>query len=199
VNIGLSKPSKMPGHAYSLPAKNCLLGAKLRIIRGSVCEKCYAMKGRYNFPNVKKAMLRRLEAIKLEGWVEVMVTLIVKSKDRFFRWHDSGDIQSIEHLGKIIEIAKRLPKVSFWLPTKEYGMIDEFMKTNEIPPNIVLRISAPMMDRDMESGRYENTSSVSKTVKLRGYECPAPQNGGKCGDCRACWDRKIENVVYHAH
>ena len=42
---GLSKPSKMPGPAYNLPAQACITGAKLVQIPGSVCEGCYALKG----------------------------------------------------------------------------------------------------------------------------------------------------------
>ncbi len=55
---GLSKPSKMPGPAYNLPAIRCKTGSKLRKIKGSVCYGCYALKGRYCFPNVQKALER---------------------------------------------------------------------------------------------------------------------------------------------
>ena len=37
---GLSKPSKMPGPAYNLPASKCITGSKLVKIKGSVCEGC---------------------------------------------------------------------------------------------------------------------------------------------------------------
>ena len=43
---GLSKPSKMPGPAYNLPARACITGAKLVKVPGSVCAGCYALKGR---------------------------------------------------------------------------------------------------------------------------------------------------------
>ena len=33
----LSKPSKMPGHAYGLPAKECKTGGKLQKVKGSTC------------------------------------------------------------------------------------------------------------------------------------------------------------------
>jgi len=52
---GLSAPSKMPGPAFNLPARACLTGAKLAQVPGSVCHGCYALKGRYRFPNVQKA------------------------------------------------------------------------------------------------------------------------------------------------
>ena len=93
---GLSKPSKMPGPAYNLPAYKCITGQKLAKIPGSVCFGCYALKGRYRFRPVKSAMERRLEALKDPGWVDAMIQLIKPHKE--FRWHDSGDLQSLEHL-----------------------------------------------------------------------------------------------------
>ena len=60
---GLSKPSKMPGFSYNLPATRCLTGAKLVKVPGSTCAGCYALKGRYRFKNVQDAMDRRLAAI----------------------------------------------------------------------------------------------------------------------------------------
>ena len=89
---GLSKPNKMPGPAYNLPASQCITGSKLVKVTGSTCAGCYALKGRYRFPNVKKAMDRRLAALQDPRWVSGMIALI---KGRpVFRWHDSGDIQS---------------------------------------------------------------------------------------------------------
>jgi hypothetical protein len=46
---GLSKPSKMPGWAYGIPAAECKTGKKLQDVVGSTCEGCYATKGCYVF------------------------------------------------------------------------------------------------------------------------------------------------------
>ena len=43
---GLSKPSKMPGPAYNLPASACITGQKLAKVPGSVCAGCYALADR---------------------------------------------------------------------------------------------------------------------------------------------------------
>ena len=45
---GLSKPGKMPGWSIGIPAKECKTGSKLRAVKGSVCEDCYALKGCYS-------------------------------------------------------------------------------------------------------------------------------------------------------
>ena len=87
---GLSRPSKMPGWAYGLPAKECKTGSKLREVKDSVCEGCYALKGCYVFEVVQAAQYRRLKSVKNPGWVSAMVHLINSKKSKFFRWHDSG-------------------------------------------------------------------------------------------------------------
>ena len=46
---GLSKPSKMPGPSFNLPAVACITGSKLVKVAGSTCSGCYALKGRYRF------------------------------------------------------------------------------------------------------------------------------------------------------
>jgi hypothetical protein len=107
---GLSKPSKMPGPAYNLPAYKCITGQKLAKVPGSVCFGCYALKGRYRFRPVKSAMERRLEALKDPGWVDAMIQLIKPHKE--FRWHDSGDIQSLEHLQNIFRVCRSTPGIS---------------------------------------------------------------------------------------
>ena len=73
---GLSAPGKMPEGSYNLPARACQTGAKLREIPGTPCGGCYAFKGRYNFPNVKDALTRRLESLTHPQWVEAMAVLI---------------------------------------------------------------------------------------------------------------------------
>ena len=55
---GLSKPSKMPGWAYGIPAKECKTGSKLVKVAGSTCEGCYALKGCYVFKVVQDAQYR---------------------------------------------------------------------------------------------------------------------------------------------
>ena len=102
--MSLSKPDKMPGYAYGLPAWECKTGAKLAKVPGSVCAGCYAMKGNYTrFPEIKRAQYRRLAAIRHPLWVRAMAAKInsaAVSKHKFFRWHDSGDVQNPEALSR---------------------------------------------------------------------------------------------------
>ena len=188
---GLSKPSKMPGPAYNLPAVNCITGAKLVKIPGSVCHGCYALKGRYRFNNVRMALARRLESLKHPQWVEAMVALI--HGEPWFRWHDSGDLQSPEHLKQIFEVCKRTPETQHWMPTREAQFIKD-IPSDKIPPNLIIRMSSHMIDQGPVTF-WPWTSTVSTKSKT----CPAQDQGNQCRDCRACWDRKVSNVTYPKH
>jgi hypothetical protein len=188
---GLSKPSKMPGPAYNLPAWACKTGAKLRKVKGSPCYGCYAFKGRYNFSNVQLALKRRLEALESPLWVEAMVTLI--KGQEFFRWHDSGDIQSEQHLKNIFEVCKLTPETKHWLPTQER----EYLKDPEaVPANLIIRLSGSKIDGPSPKA-WPWTSSVVTSSEAR--TCPAPEQGNSCGSCRACWDKSTPNVAYGKH
>jgi len=189
---GLSKPYKMPGCAYGLPAAECKTGGKLKLIPNSVCSGCYADKGCYVFPVVQAAQYRRLAAIRSPLWVGAMALLINSKKSKYFRWHDSGDVQDEEHLLKIFAVAKLTPGTRHWLPTRE-AWTSKYLSA--VPDNLTLRFSIPMIDQPA-SGNWANTSTV---VSGQGRTCPAPDQSNECKDCRACWDPSVKNVAYGKH
>ena len=189
---GLSKPSKMPGWAYGLPAAECKTGSKLKLITNSTCSGCYADKGCYVFPVVQAAQYRRLASIKSIEWVDAMAELINSKKSKYFRWHDSGDVQDEEHLLKIFKVCELTPGTQHWMPTRE-AWVKKHLQ--HCPKNLVIRFSMPMIDQPA-AGSWPNASTV---VSGEGRTCPAPDQNNECGNCRACWDPKVRNVAYGKH
>ena len=188
---GLSAPSKMPGPAHNLPAWRCITGVKLQAVKGSVCAGCYAMKGRYRFKNVKDALDRRLTALKDPRWVDAMVTLITGEK--WFRWHDSGDIQSIEHLENIFRVCRKTPDTQHWMPTREAQFIKR-LKINQVPRNLIIRFSSHMIDQGPVS-----FLPWTSTVVTTGNTWTSQDQDYECKDCRQCWDRDVQNISYGKH
>jgi len=191
---GLSKPSKMPGPAHNLPAARCITGAKLVKVPGSVCAGCYALKGRYRFKNVQDALNRRLKALEDPRWVEAMVVLV--TGHAHFRWHDSGDIQSPEHLKNIFEVCKQTPGTSHWLPTREARFLS-LMDPAVVPKNLKIVLSDHMVDQAQPASWWPFTSGV--TTDAAQITCPAPKQNNECKSCRACWDPNVKRVVYGKH
>lgn len=199
---GLSKPSKMPGFAYSIPAQACGVGSRLRNVQGSICSKCYALKGRYVFGNVKNALARRLASLVHAEWVQAMAFQINQAAVNVFRWHDSGDVQNLEHLERIVEVCRLTPDVRHWLPTREYAIVTAYKeKHGAFPDNLNVRLSAYMVDGPLPEGAAARlgvtmsgvTSDPSKV------SCAAYKQGGVCGSCRACWDKNQAVVFYPKH
>lgn len=203
-------PSKMPGTSYGISAHDCITGKKLAAIPGSVCFGCYALKANYLYPSVAQAHAKRLAGLDNPLWVEAMVTLIMHAQKTgkgrngpiqlgYHRWHDSGDLQSPAHLGKICEVAAATPSVKHWLPTRELGFVQAFVKSGGVvPPNLVIRVSATMVDGPATKA-WPTTSGVHDKKPAQGFMCPAPTQGNSCGDCRACWSPDVAHTSYHWH
>jgi hypothetical protein len=189
----LTRTSKMPGLSYSLPAWECKTGSKLRKIKNSVCASCYALKGNYTrYKAIKAAQYDRLKRIYDPRWIGAMVEQIKRQK--FFRWHDAGDIQSIQHLRAIFSVCIRTPETQHWMPTREAQFLKQ-VKPEEVPENLIIRMSSHMIDQ----GPVKFWPWTSTVTSKGGASCPAPNQNNNCGDCRACWNRSTPNVSYGKH
>ena len=198
----LSNPSKMPSYAWGISALSCIVGSLMAKINGTVCKKCYALKGNYSFTNVKLAHKKRLNAITKPEWVDYMAELLTLKYKRlaksrlFHRWFDSGDLQSHEHLMKIFEVCELTPHIKYWLATREYQIISK-VKYEDIPKNLVVRASGIKIDG--QPPKFWKWTSTVHTKKPIGRECPAYKQDGECGSCRSCWSRSVKQVSYKEH
>lgn len=213
----LGHPSKMPGYSYGISATRCLTGSKLRGVRGSVCSGCYALTDWYRtWRPLLEGHARRWAGLRHPLWVEAMVRMIGAAcvgEHRWFRWHDSGDLQGGWHLANVAEVARQTPDVAHWLPTREYEIVAEYLRGVELPPNLTVRLSAHMIDAEpvvppeLAHLPTSTVSSVSRyasgvaIVEGKGsIECRAVEaRDNKCGDCRACWDPRVRCVSYPQH
>ena len=190
----MTRTSKMPGLSYSLPAWECQVGSKLRAVKGSVCSGCYALKGNYTrYPAIKAAQYYRLQSLRHPQWIPAMVTQIKRQK--FFRWHDSGDLQGAWHLVNIMEVCKLTPDTMHWLPTQERQYLP--LPGSKIPTNLIIRLSNAKNDTKPGNAWTHWSTVVSKA--RAGHVCPAPEQGNSCGSCRACWNKDVKEVQYRIH
>jgi len=196
---GYTVTSKMPTISYSISAKDCITGSKLRKIKNTVCSDCYALKGNYirYAKNIEPAMERRLNSISSPNWTNAMIYIMKNQKavinSGLFRWHDSGDIQSMEHLQKIVDIATATPNIKHWLPTKESNLIQNFKGV--IPKNLIIRLSGTFVDG--KAPKYKNTSTVVSSKDQA--TCKSFEQNGQCLSCVQCWDSSIKNISYLNH
>lgn len=204
----LSHPSKMPCPSWGLSPRRCITGSKLRRQPGTVCSSCYACKGHYVYPAVILKHESRFENMHHPQWVDAMVTLIRAEGNTYFRWFDSGDLQSHLHLLKIILIAVRMPEVQFWLPTQELRLLQSLPAP--IPDNLIIRYTLPLVNTKKVPRRWPwqsevvtDMDKVDRTSNDGYVTCPASwdENIKSCrqAGCRACWSKAIRLVIYRRH
>lgn len=205
-----SEPGKMPCRSYNLPIWACEMGSKLRTVCGSVCEDCFAGKGRYLMPVVEQAMDRRLRAWRAHpaAWTAAQVVLMRRRGIDRFRWFDSGDLQGAEMYAAIRLIAEMCPQVAFWLPTKEYEVIAKYK--GPIPNNLCVRVSHPKKEQrstrvDCIVAMRPDVLTCSTVDMKQGLMCPAsyakePElRTCSAHGCTACWERSVPVVDYKKH
>ena len=203
----LSNTSKMRGTAksWSLQAIETCPGS--RDSSGDlvpVCSNCFANKGFYNMPTVKKPRTHNKLAWKEPSFVSDMVEQIGKAK--YFRWYDSGDCYHIALAHKMLEIMRLTPNCQHWFPTRMHkfpkfmAVINKMQKLH----NVVVRFSSDSIEGEIIEGA--TTSTViqhDQTISPKISVCPATIKGNKpnckANSCTNCWNKNIPVIAYVEH
>jgi hypothetical protein len=199
--LKLSKTSKLGTKSWSLQAiETCpgSVGADGNLV--PACSGCYATTGMYHFGPVKAVRADNKQDWQRAEWVSDMVTAL--RKDKYFRFFDSGDMYSLDLAEKIYSIAKALPGTKFWIPTrmKKFTKFADVIARMEALPNVMVRFSSDAVDGTYTKGVHGSTIVPSVDMAdSNTFVCQAPNQGGKCLDCRACYDKSINMIGYVAH
>lgn len=201
MTIKLSKTSKMPAKSWSLPAITTCPGAKEKGKLVPACEGCYATDGMYNMPNVKGPREHNQSDWQRSDWAAEMIDAI--GKDKYFRWFDSGDVYSVKLARKILKVCEATPNTKHWIPTRmgKFAKMTDLLSKLESLPNVVVRHSSDSITGGLIKGKANQSTIVPDREALpdNAVLCSSIDNNGKCGDCRACWDKNVPAVAYVAH
>lgn len=192
----------MSCYSWSLPAGPTYCAG----FRGTTCAQCYAGQGRYRMPNVERA-----QRIRWDWWrtasnperIRVMSYAIarklrkqIESGTAYFRVFDSGDFSNPRDVETWIEIARALPQVKFWIPTRCWWLpeFQEPLRRLHALPNVTVRASALDVD-----GVNPDWPTVSRVVS-DGPGCPKQTHGNcEAAGCRACWSKDVPSIEYRQH
>lgn len=220
----LSTPNKMPGLAFGLPAGDaCPVAKAMADDPQSICGKCYALRGHYQYPIVKRTGSERLEwvrkSIELDGGKEFIAVLTHEIRMKYpfgtgvFRIHDRGDFFSVAYIHAWYEIVKQFPGIHFWVPTREWALEHkrEALRKLATLPNITVKPSAltfnGMPCPDATAG-LDSASGVCDSIAIAeslGFQvCPSTVKGNPktCGEneCFKCFDKSVtQPVAYLRH
>jgi protein gp88 len=209
----LSEARKMPCPSWSLPARRaCPFSLHTP---GAICAACYADSGNYRrYPNVKRAQLVRYDwardcmrtAEGRELFVGTLSAGILACRNEFFRVHDSGDLFSPIYTRCWGDIARRVPSVRLWIPTRSHRALltdspmanywrEAFAHLNGAS-NVVCRPSADDFNdpAPMVPGFAAGSTAVDEAPT-----CLAHTRRHRCGSCRRCWTDPRRAIAYRRH
>jgi hypothetical protein len=163
-----------------------------------------AVRDAENFPGPRERWIHGLaDAINIQQENSNQYTLRTgktpKLDGQFFRWHDSGDLQSLQHLLMIFEVCRLTPGVRHKLPTKEIATVKlAALLERELPSNLTILLSESLIDRpntnyeqDMAEKYERITLATVHTKKAPPGYFPCPVGWVKdkktCAGCRLCW------------
>lgn len=201
VMVKLSKTSKLGTKSWSLQAFETCPGA--RNDNGAevdACRGCYARAGMYHFGAVKAVRALNKSDWKRADWTTDMINAL--RKEKHFRWFDSGDMYSLSLARKMYAIMAALPNTQFWLPTRmaKFAKFKSIIADMQALPNVMVRFSSDSINGEYTPGVHGST--IIPTVNDATddmFVCGAYDNDGKCGTCRACYNKDIPIIAYPAH
>jgi hypothetical protein len=199
--LKLSKTSKLGTKSWSLQALETCPGSKMtngQLV--AACSGCYATTGMYHFGAVKAVRADNKLDWQRDGWVADMVQTL--RKDSHFRWFDSGDMYALELAEKMLAIMEATPNTKHWLPTRMYKFpkFQAVLAKMAALPNVMVRYSSDAVDGTYTPGLHGSTIIPSADTAPAGVTvCQAYSQGGKCLDCRACYDKSVAVIGYPAH
>ena len=214
----LTVNSKMNVPSYGVHTNNCNVGTGLNNNPKSICHhsNCYAKNGTFRFRSVRLKMLSNMEFLNSPDFVDTLTYEIKKTRCAYFRWFDSGDINSFEQGVKVSTVCMNTPDVKHWIPTKEtkhFRNAEKYMRTvlNYDYHNAVVRYSAHLIDAAPSklegivntSTVYTHIDSPGLTRGANDYICrvydldeDTGERGKSCGTCDACWNPSVSNISY---
>jgi len=200
--VKLSKTSKLDGIlSWSLQARDTCPGsldANGALV--AACAGCYAVGGNYRYNNVKAHREHNKADWRRADWVDDMVAAL--DSVRYFRWFDSGDMYAIGLAEKIHQVMERTPWVKHWLPTRmaKFPKFQPIIAAMQALDNVAVRFSSDSVLGDYVPGLHGSTIVPSEAdTPSEAFVCGAYEREGKCGGCRACYDKTKPLIAYVAH
>ena len=200
--VKLSKTSKLDGIlSWSLQARDTCpgsIGDNGALV--AACAGCYATAGNYRYPNVKAPREHNREDWQRDAWVDDMVAAL--DNVRYFRWFDSGDMYSLGLAEKIYQVMQATPWVKHWLPTRmgKFTKFQPIIASMQELDNVVVRFSSDSVLGEYVAGLHGSTIVPSvDSAPSEAFVCGAYEREGKCGGCRACYDKSVPLIAYVAH
>ena len=188
IHIVISKGNRKIGHTMNvslLPIFTCANCKECKMF-------CYDIKACLQYPkNVLSARVKNTVLLKKsmsEYFNQIEKAIKRRKKNFYFRWHVAGDMISLEYLENMIRLAKKYPYFTFWTYTKNYSMVNEYVRTHGNSMKKAIPFNLSIMFSEWKGLEMDNPYGFpvfacvfpGEKPKKSWYRCT-----GNCNDCIA--------------
>lgn len=150
---------------------------------------CYDIKAVVRYKNVVDSRARNWSIFKRdrrEFFRQIEAKIKRRKRNKYFRWHVAGEIVDMDHLREIIRIARENPDFTFWMYTKMYWIVNEYVRENGGAREIAIPSNLSIMFSEWRGLPMDNPYGFPIfTVVFKGEE--PPKNMWRCpGNCDVC-------------
>jgi len=180
--LGMQAISSSP-----LKNKGCL---KNCTIKGSICEPCYSMISNKIYPNLRNMLIENSNTL-MNAVIDIDELPTIYHT--CFRFESHGDINTVAQLINYINIAKKNPKVTFSLWSKQYKLCESVFSSFPKPKNFIMIYSSLMINVEL---KLKNFNYADKIFTVYDKEFIADNNvkincGAKsCLTCQTCYKKR---------
>lgn len=175
---------------------NC---AKMRKIKGSICQKCYSNTALSYREKVNNCYIRNGNLLSTSIIPKEQLPFINAT---FARFETHGDLINTTHLQNFMNICKKNPQCFFVLWSKQYKILLDYFQNNKPPKNFRLVVSSLMINKQINIKRFEELNLDCKvfTVYDKTYitdnSIEINCGGKSCLDCQLCYNKgnKVKEV-----
>ena len=201
----LSQPSKMECKTFDLDIDQSGCASRCQYGKNNMC---YVQNNHYreNSPSRKAKKERNWKLANSKSFVAILTAQIRLTKQRLFRFFQSGDFFNLEFFKKVIRVCANLPKVDFWLPTSRDDILNQFLAEGGIiPENTTIRLSNPIPNGPFNEGiiqfysKWKQITFSETTTDPNLTTCHASLDKSSCGDCEDCFKPSHKKTVYAIH
>lgn len=141
----------------------------------------------------------------LDGYFQQIKDFCKKPKVKYFRYHSFGEIESYDYLLKMVETANECSDVTFYVYTKRFDFVSQYLKENKsFPENLVVNISEWHGNtkgydfKGLNTFIYDDHTdpALKKVTHCPAVDAKGKETGVKCIDCKRCMKAGHKTAVY---
>jgi hypothetical protein len=179
----------------------------MRQLNGVICEKCYAWKIEKLYTKTHQALSNN-DFLKYEllSKNDLLIITTYLKQFNYIRYNSFGEVETITQLKNYFNIAKMCKESHFTLYTKNFKILEKYLKIHKQPKNIKIILSSYFINKPLKRDNLSNKLKHNNIFTVYDKNTQPTQNkksvacGKDCSKCMLCYlknkDLYINEVIH---